>query len=459
MPLKKKKLDRPFGDPDLQWGKPLHARPQVPVKVEVKVVESEGLLRGGQENQESFNDRGSGLRNPLTVPEEQAQRLNRLRNVAPLRVTTQVEVAPTLEENFRRQIAQEKKEQYHQSKILTKVLPTLEADPDPIKGLHFFKEIQSDQKWLHSVRNRHQQAEPTAAQLMLNLDENDVFGPTLNPAEWALWKIIFVFRFHPVEVAQLLDGVAFEDMKPSIPKIHKAGQPWSWCVAERFALVEAHGGREYLRALFLAARTLGLKTQEEIVKTFTGIQHRISQRAEWFAEFRYPTPPPEELNQKRELQRLALSSPGLEASMSPDEKVIIPVWIDCWWNGRECSRELEGRYSQSTVARVIRGFLMRLETLPRSKSVNAFLARTLDTSNCNGTTDGATDAEIMLALKSAPKNGEGWTDAFGGASIRNSYHHGQYTFERWGRTRWTDGGSTEKHRGQFWDSMDEESGA
>ncbi len=81
MSRKKAKADRPFRDkhdPSLKWGQPLYRRPQVPAAVTAKIVESEGMLRGGQENQEVFDTKGSGLRNPLSVPEEQKQRFERL---------------------------------------------------------------------------------------------------------------------------------------------------------------------------------------------------------------------------------------------------------------------------------------------------------------------------------------------------------------------------------------------
>jgi hypothetical protein len=472
MSRKKAKADRPFRDkhdPSLKWGQPLYRRPQVPAAVTAKIVESEGMLRGGQENQEVFDTKGSGLRNPLSVPEEQKQRFERLSEITPLRVPLPVEPL-SIEENFRRQIAEEKKQQREHTRQLEKSLPVI-ADPAPLPSefLRFHKEIQSDAKFLRGVQKRFEQSESTAVQLLLSLDENDVFAKSLTEGEWALWKVMFVFRFAASECSQLFAGVPYENVKPAIPKIHKAGQPWSWCVAERYALVEANGGKEYLNSLFRSAYTLGILITDGIAAAFARLHQTLVDRAEWFAEFRYPTPTAEELNQKRELQKLALDAPNF-LLLSEDEKIILSTWIDCWWNGREVARRLDGQFSQSTIARTIRGFLTLVEEAQRkrkSKLCDAFLARTLADYNSNGNElhggpQGVSGAEIMLAIKSAPKKGdEGWAEALGGASIRESYHHGQYTFERWGRTHWThDGGINDgKHRGQFWDSMDEESSA
>jgi hypothetical protein len=472
MSSKKPKADRPFRvkhDPDLKWGQPLYRRPQVPAVVTVKIVESEGMLRGGQENQEVFDTKGSGLRNPLSVPEEQKQRFERLSDIPPLRAPLPAEPL-SLEENFRRQIREEKKQQREHNRQLEQLLPVI-ADPAPLPSefLRFHKEIQSDAKFLRGVQKRFEQSEPTAAQLLLSLDENDVFAKSLTEGEWALWKVMFVFRFAPSECSQLLAGVPYEEMKPAIPKIHKAGQPWSWCVAERYALVETNGGQDYLNALFRSAYTLGIPATDDISAAFARLHETLVDRAEWFAEFRYPTPTTEELNQKRELQRLALDAPNF-LLLSEDEKTILSSWIDCWWNGREVARRLGGQFSQSTIARTIREFLMLVEEAQRkrkSKLCDAFLARTLADYNSNGNEfhggpQSISGAEIMLAIKSAPKKGEqGWAEALGGASIRASYHHGQYTFERWGRTHWTNDGKMDEgsNRGQFWDSMDEESGA
>jgi hypothetical protein len=469
---KKPKADRPFRvkhDPDLKWGQPLYRRPQVPAIVKVKIAESEGMLRGGQENQESFDTKGSGLRNPLSVPEEQKQRFERLSDIPPLRAPLPAEPL-SIEENFRRQIAEEKKQQREQDRQLEKLLPvTAEPAPLPDEFLRFHKEIQSDAKFLRGVQKRFEQSQPTAAQLLLSLDENDVFAKSLTEPEWALWKVMFVFRFAASECSQLFAGVHYEDMKPAIPKIHKAGQPWSWCVAERYALVETNGGQDYLNGLFRAAYTLGIRSTDDIAATFTQLHQTLVDRANWFAEFRYPTPTVEELNQKRELQKLALDAPNF-LLLSEDEKTIMLAWIVCWWNGREAARRLDGQFSQSTVARTIRKVLTLLEDAQhkrKSKFADAFLARTLADHNSNGNEfhggpQGVSGAEIMLAINSAPKKGEtGWAEALGGASIRSSYHHGQYTFERWGRTFWTNDGKIDEgsNRGQFWDSMDEESGA
>jgi len=326
--------------------------------------------------------------------------------------------------------------------------------------------------------------EKTSYDMLLGLDSlSSPYKEYLPPEGWALWKIVAVYRPMLADIIDVLDVDSYLCATPSIEQlcadpdflaaletVDRLGFPMIYF---RAALEQARhphktkGWRERLEKLVFYDTDLGESEQDidrilALRKAFDLANKTIKKMAEWIADFLYPAPSAEELYHRRELQRLALATPPL--NLTPQEQKVIPAWIDSWWSVQATAKQLGEGFSRQTVGRVMDGFLSWVDRLfverRRKKepvsALKAFVARTVPIRS-----DECDEGwyEIQFALIASPKDGERWGQAFGGASIRNIFHHGIPTFDRWGQTISTRGSSHEEHRGQFWDDYGEESAA
>jgi hypothetical protein len=425
----------------IEWGKPIYPRAKRDaVTSNIVVIDDPGMLRGGSDNTEAFNDKGPGLRNPQSVVGERKDYLEASQEIAPLQAPPK---PPTLEEVVRGQFEEEKRLQQRERAKLGKILVSA---PESSAKTAFEKDVKKEMAWRRSIQVR-AETEPTPQMMLAALDENPVFADCLTEAEWGLWKLVHVFGWTIADCLQLCDGV-----RPNATSsIYIAGA--------KIGAYYLPAQRAFLALDFSADADDDLASS--LQKKLDSVNAKIMARANWYVEFRYPRPTEQDLNLRREYQKLALERVDLQAAMTDEMKILIPIWIDLWWNGRAAAKQVG--IPHRTAARIIEAFLktVGLPKFPqRNTAIAAFNTRSLPGEEMSEPgVEKNWSYEIALALKAAPKAGETWGQAFGGATIRSSRYHGEDTFERWGKTHWTDGSNSESYGGAEYDDFSEESAA
>jgi hypothetical protein len=420
---KSTKKSKPF-----EWGKPLYVRKNAAISNTIVDAEP-GMLRGGTDNQEAFDQKGPGLRNPQSFPVQRADHLTNTEDIVPLHC----ELKPkSFEESIQDDLKALRERDARIRKSAQSDLTTAKIPKTP-----FEKDAQREVEWRRRVEAQTNQPVPTITDTLLALHDHPIFGDCLSPAEWSLWALHFVF------------GMSLE-----VLSLHESPSPTD----------DGLPGADKLQQRLLECQTTFLQKwanadASTIQSALDAAHAKLVARAKWYVDFRYPKPTATEIQARQAAQRMALPELGLD----PHTNEIISIWIDCEWCGRETARRLEGEVSAATVARIIRTFVdgvRQLQKTQHSVALDAFTARVLSQPDIESELEKDWAYEAALALADSPKVGESWGAAFGGASIHNTFHHREGSFNRWGGYQVGLGSHvTESHRGTFWDDFSEESSA
>jgi len=351
--------------------------------------------------------------------------------------------------------------------------PVAEPIEDQLAGLKSDIAERSKQKFALRLGTAKDRApKPTTAELLLKLDEHgSMWTSALTEAEWALWKLHFVFGFSAAQlfnqvhtpqytgfdlrqdcrwtawthIGQVGKDVSLDTVRMHWPPLMSTDQRTEMVQTGEYKIRRT---REYHIASSMQLYVFGTQRlfalAEPFVTSVSAVEASLADcvaKVRKLAEFKVnlisPEPSVGQLEAKREMQKFALDSDAMDQiGMTVLEHETVTAWIDCGWNGRKAAIQLGG--PQRTVAKIIGGFTDRcanawFASKKKGKPVRAFEAFTntfivdLDTRRDDP------DYEVALAL-----TGKG--GAFGGAYIKKHSH--ARSFDSYGRLVYENAGES-----------------